>query len=50
MRIIVSICIMLCTSLLTKAQNKILILDDLDHEIAMSPPAMIRSLKTTSVA
>ena len=40
---------MLCTSLLTKAQNKILTLDDLDHEIAMSP-AMIRSLKTTSVA
>ena len=37
MRIIVSICIMLCTSLLTKAQNQILTLDDLDHEIAMSP-------------
>ena len=28
---------MLCTSLLTKAQNQILTLDDLDHEIAMSP-------------
>lgn len=37
MRIIVSICVMLCTSLLTKAQNQILTLDDLDHEIAMSP-------------
>ena len=28
---------MLCTSLLTKAQKQILTLDDLDHEIAMSP-------------